>query len=175
MAAWSASGVPPQAYCAPALSNGNQAGCVHLSKERNDSGATPPLPRQATERRPIVFTQAKRGTAVAARHQRRHSALAECARSLGAPAPPGSTRVPSDQSKRKSSPFWESFFSSKQIRLPGAEAAQCLGSRSFLCPGQHNEPMQRKYGRGGSPPASRCLDQQEDEAAWDTGSCFFGG
>ncbi len=44
MAAWSASGVPPQAYCAPALSNGNQAGCVHLSKERNDSPGTGSVP-----------------------------------------------------------------------------------------------------------------------------------
>ena len=47
MAAWSASGVPPQAYCAPALSNGNQAGCVHLSKERNGCPDTGPARHSA--------------------------------------------------------------------------------------------------------------------------------
>ena len=59
-----AGGVPPLANCAPALDNRTRVRCFHSDKERNGRPDTGPLPRQAIGRKPVVFSQAKRGTAV---------------------------------------------------------------------------------------------------------------
>ena len=72
-----ASGVPPLSYCAPALGNRNQAGCIYLGKERNDcpgtgpvrppdqraAGGVPPLPFLSLPL-PVVFAWAKKDMAV---------------------------------------------------------------------------------------------------------------